>query len=262
MSLITFTSDFGRSDHYVAAVKARVFRIAPEVSVVDVTHDIESFNIIHGAYVLRSVFKDFPEKSVHIVSIDTNGARRGRHLAVKLEGHFFIGPDNGIFSLISDEKPAAVVALGGEDTMLSSSPAKELYAEAAAKLVSGKPLTEVGDYTSKPLELRGRIPKLTKDLLVGNVLRVDHYGNLIVNISKLDFEKFREGRSFVVSFGREKLGRFVEVPNQAVPGEVYALFNSDGLLEIGINKGRADELLGMVYDSPVRIGFIEAEDED
>src|SRR5690606_41602798 len=117
MAIITFISDFGYSDHYVAAVKGKILKENPNQQIIDISHSIEHFDIAHGSYVLKMAFKDFPENSVHLVAVDSNGGPGEKIVALKLENHFFVGVDNGLFGLISDAEPLEIVYLNNYDQM-------------------------------------------------------------------------------------------------------------------------------------------------
>lgn len=255
MAFITFMSDFGNVDHYVAAVKARIFSINPLQQVVDISHNIEHFNLAHGSFVLKSVFRDYPPGTVHISAVNSFSQQGEPYIAIKLESHFFVGADNGMFSLISDIEPEAMVYLDDTDPR-SSFPAKDVFASAAMLLAQDKPLSALG----KPVEggmkrLIGRQVRATKKQIAGHVVRVDHYGNLITNIEKNVFEILNKGSGFSVTFGRENMPKVMKSYDSSGDGDIFVIFNSLGLLEIGINKGNASELLGLGYDSPVNIIF-------
>ncbi|MCH8319083.1 MAG: SAM-dependent chlorinase/fluorinase, partial [Bacteroidetes bacterium] len=111
MPLITFLSDFGDKDHYIAAVKAKIYSSIPNASIVDISHSVERYNIAYGAYILHAVFREFPKNTIHIVSINSLDRSEDKFISIKLENHYFIGADNGLFSLISDKKPDIIVEL-------------------------------------------------------------------------------------------------------------------------------------------------------
>lgn len=255
MALITFMSDFGTVDHYVAAVKAAIVSDAPAQPITDITHDIRPFDISHAANVLRNVYKDFPSKTVHIVAVDAM-REKSKALAIEMDGHLFVGFDSGIFSLLSDKKPDQIVVLeNGQSTF----PAKDVLAKTALQLANGKSLKEVGTLIGEMTELYARQLKVTKREIAGHVVAVDRYGNLITNIKKSEFEKILEinGTSvkYLVRFGREAFPQLNTYFSDVESGDCYVLFNSSGQLQIGINKGNASELLGLSIDSPVLIEF-------
>lgn len=255
MALITFMSDFGESDHYIAAVKARILGINPGLQIIDITHHIDAHNIAHGAYVLRSVFRDFAKGTIHLAAVDTAGIMACRFLALKLEDHFFVVPDNGIFSLVSSKEPALIVEITYPAEASSTFPAREILAKTAALLASGKSLEDVGTYTTEYRRLLDRQVRATKKQITGNVIRVDHYGNLVTNIELETFRHLRNNRPFVVNFARESVDIIHKNYGEVANGDCFVLFNSMGLLEIGIYRGNAAELLGLGYDSPVNINF-------
>ena len=257
MALITLTSDFGKEDHYAAAVKAGILKINPNIQIIDISHEVRPFDLSHGAYVIKSVFREFPEGTVHLIAVDTF-VRKWTGLAMKLEGHFFVGPDNGLLSLISTQNPAVVVDTNKLNPKYSSFPAKDLYAVVAANLASGKSIQDLGPQKEDWVQLLDRQIKATKSLIAGNVIRVDSYGNLITNIPRIEFEnilKLNQSKHFEIRLGREKVSQLHESYHSVEPGECFCLFNSLNILEIGINSGNASNLLGLTFDSPISIHF-------
>ncbi|MEQ9402975.1 MAG: SAM-dependent chlorinase/fluorinase [Cyclobacteriaceae bacterium] len=255
MAVITFLSDFGMDDHYVAAVKGKIMGMNPDQQVIDISHTVNPFDISHGAFLLKSVFRDFPEGTVHLVSVD--GLReKSSGIALELQGHFFVGFDCGLFSMISDVRPEKMVEvdLGG-----SVFPAKDVLAAVAVGLAGNKKMESLGNELSQMKELFARQVKVTKREIAGNVMNVDHFGNLITNITKFDFEKILEinGGSvrYQIRFGREAFGSLHRYYTDVESGDCYVMFNSNGLLQIGINKGNASQLLGLGTDAPVHIEF-------
>ena len=248
-------SDFGTTDHYVAAVKAAIVSESPSQTITDITHDIRPFDISHAANVLRNVYKDFPGKTVHIVAVDAM-REKSRTLAIEMDGHVFLGFDSGLFSLISPKKPDQIAELeNGESTF----PAKDVLAKAALRLANGKTLKDVGTIVEEMTELYARQLKVTKREISGHVIMVDHYGNLMTNINKEEFEKILEingaGVRYSIRFGREQFQHLHNYFSEVESGDCFVLFNSSGNLQIGINKGNASELLGLSVDSPVLIEF-------
>lgn len=257
MGLITFTSDFGEEDHYVSAVKATMLKVFPGVQIVDVSHRINPFDIAHGAFVIRSVFRDFPPGTIHLIAVDTSYAPDQRFIIIRLEDHFFLGPDNGILSLVSEREPAEVYLIDVLPDQAGSAPGRDVLGQAAAMLAGGCGIEELGHPCDEYTRLLGRQLKATKRQIAGNVIRVDHYGNLITNIDREIFRMLHQGRPFQVKFGKEISTRIHGFYTSVEPGECFVIFNSLGLLEVGINKGNASELLGLGYDSPVLINFGE-----
>jgi len=255
MSVITFLSDFGTTDHYVAAVKARMVSQRPDQVIVDLSHDIRPFDIGHASTVLRQVYQDFPDGTVHLVAVDSM-RQRSKPIALQLENHFFVGFDSGLFSLLSEKKPEIVVSL---DAALSVFPAKEVLGPIAVQIASGATLQKVGTPMEGYKELYPRQLKVTKREIAGNVVSVDHYGNLITNIQQGDFEKILSingnGTRHTIRFGREAFSKVHEYYTEVESGDCFVMFNSLGFLQIGINKGNASELLGLRIDAPVIIEF-------
>lgn len=256
MAIITFTSDFGSNDHYVAAVKAKIFNYNPNIQVIDISHHIEHYNIAHGAFVLNAVFRDFPRGTVHLIAINSLSSPDDKYIAVKLEDHFFIGTDNGIFSLLSDKIPV-IVELVYDKNQNQTFPEKNVFAFAAVSLASGKAIYDLGNPLIQGTlkKLVDRKLKVTKNLIEGNVIHVDGYGNVITNISKKIFDENKGDRQISIAFGREEFDSVHSNYNLAESGDCVIVFNDLSMLEIAIKNGNASGLLGLHYDSVVRISF-------
>lgn len=256
MALVTFMSDFGLADHYVAAVKARLLRVNPGLQIIDLSHQIEPFSIIHASHVLGQVFRDFPPGTVHLIAVGSHNERNCRPVAVKLEEHFFVGPDNGIISLISEKLATAVVDLSEHTPAgVGSFPSRDIFAEVAAKLASGAVIQDFGKRKEDIYRFTNRQVRATHEQISGVVMHVDHFGNLLTNIDKTTFEDLHQGRNYQVQVGRERFAQIQDHYHQVENGECFLLFNSNGFLEIGINKGHASQLLGIGFDNPIHIRF-------
>ena len=250
MSLITFTSDYGDTDHYVAAVKAVIHRADPQVKVMDICHNIRHFDIAHGAFVLRAVYSELPEGSVHLVAVDSEAHPR-RLIAVKLQNHYFLGVDNGLISLLSEADPECAVEL--DQPRPTTFATRDVLAPAAVALSRGLCIDQLG---TKIHQINRKLPRslrASRKQINGNVIRVNHYGNLITNIDRATFETLSAGCDFQVLFGRERARRIHQAYHDVEMGECVLLFNSLGLLELAINQGSAHDLLGLGYDSPIII---------
>ncbi|MDQ3394684.1 MAG: SAM-dependent chlorinase/fluorinase [Bacteroidota bacterium] len=250
-------SDFGYSDHYVAAVKARIYQLDPSIQVIDISHNIDQFDFSHGSYILNSVFRDFPLGTVHIAGVGSFNNLQLPYLALKLEGHFFLGFDNGFFGLISEQEPEAVVQIDINQYPLTSFPEKDIFAPISVKLANGQPIVDQGDLFEGMKKMIGRKLRATKKQISGNVVRVDHYGNLITNIDKKTFDFLSREKTFRLILGRESINQINNNQNFSEDGEIFAFFNSNDILEIGINKGNASELLGLRFDSNISVVFSE-----
>jgi len=257
MAIVTLLTDSGESDHYVAAIKARIISINPGIRIEDISHKIKPNDIAHAAFVLRAVFREFPKGTVHLVGVDAVGAKGDLPIALQLEDHFFVGADNGLFGLISDKTHQHLISLNSITTISTTFPERDIFAPAAVKLASGISLSDLG----KPLpvfkKMIDRQVKATKKQITGSVVRVDGFGNLITNIPREAFEILSKEKVYTIQFGGEKFRRIHTDYHQVEEGECVILFNSLNMLEIGIFKGKASDLLGLAYDSVVTITFDE-----
>jgi S-adenosyl-L-methionine hydrolase (adenosine-forming) len=257
MAIVTLLTDSGESDHYVAAIKAKIISVNPGIRIEDISHKIKPADIGHAAFVLRAVFRDFPKGTIHLVGVDSTGNRDDAFIALQLEDHYFVGCDNGLFGLISDRSHQQLVELNTISSVNTTFPEKDVFAPAAAKLASGVAITTLGKPRAQFKKMIDRQVKATKKQITGSVIRVDTVGNLVTNIPKETFEILSKEKAFTIQFGGEKFRRIHSNYNQADQGECFILFNSLGLMEIGIYKGNASDLLGLNYDSTVNIFFEE-----
>jgi S-adenosyl-L-methionine hydrolase (adenosine-forming) len=255
MAIVTLLTDSGESDHYVAAIKAKIINVNPGLRIEDITHKIKPADIGHAAFVLRSVFRDFPKGTVHLVGVDSAGNRDDTFIALQLEDHFFVGCDNGLFGLISERSHQQIAELNTLSSIVTTFPERDVFAPAAAKLASGVSITTLGKPKTAFRKMIDRQVKATKKQITGSVIRVDSVGNLITNIPLDAFDTLSKGRGYTIQFGGEKFRKIFSAYNQAEQGDCFIIFNSLGLMEIGIYKGNASELLGLGYDSVVNVIF-------
>lgn len=251
MAIITLMSDFGTSDHYVAAVKGKLLSIDADLKIVDISHTIEQYNIAHGSFVLKYIYQHFPAGTIHIASV--NALESINFVALALDDHFFLGADNGLFSLLSNKAPNQIIYLPHNGQ--SRFPALDILAPAAANLANSGDLSNLGEAKDDYYRLMPRQVKASKKQISGNIVRVNNYGNCISNIEKHEFDLLSKDKKYSIILGRERLSKLSELPGKVEPGDCYVFFNDLGLLEVGINKGNAAELLGLQYDSSIHIIF-------
>jgi len=276
MGVLTLLTDFGYRDHYVAALKARLLHLAPQVPVMDITHGVEPYNIAHAVHVLRAVFRDFPPGTTHLITVSDYGASDAgavatpAWLAAEHQGHYFVAADNGLLPLLCDGVPAQLVRLASPAAApvpsavpvanvqpLSLNPTRDILAPAAVRLAQGQPLSSLGPAAADLYLLTNRQLRLQDNRITGHVVHVDHYGNLITNISREAVEVVGRGRPAAVHFGREVVRELRPHFAAAPPGEIVCTFNPQGCLSVAINQGHASELLGLYFDSQVDVRFAE-----
>ena len=266
MPIITLTTDLGLKDHYVASVKGAILSQIPDINIVDITHNIDAFNISQTAYVIRNCYKNFPAGSIHILGVDAELSIDNSHLAVFAGGHYFIGTDNGTFPLLFDElKAEKIVQLNiSQNTDSLTFPIKDVFVIAACHIARGGTLEIIGKEIAAFKEIKSELKPVTEhdintnnDIIKGAVVYIDTYGNATTNISKDLFEQVKKGRDFVILFGREdeRISKLREKYKDANKGEKLAIFSVNGMLEIAQNKGRATDLLGLKIHDYVRIEF-------
>jgi len=257
MSIITLTTDLGDKDIYQAALKGSILRILPTVNMVDITHTVAAFNIQQAAFILKNSFYYFPEETVHLLGIDTVYSDDTKFLAIRYRNHYFVGTDNGIFSLIFEEDPEEIVEIDIlQDLKFLHFPLADILAKAACYLADGKSLKDIGipvESIEKKMTLQ---PAVERNQIRGMVIYIDSFQNVITNITKDFFNRVQEGRRFVLYFKRNETITHLSWHYNEVPeGEKLCLFGISDHLEIAINKGNASGLLGLNLGDSVIIDF-------
>lgn len=247
--IITLTTDFGLQDHYVSAMKAVILGLAPEVRLIDVSHDIPAQDIMAGAWVIRNAAFMFPKGTVHLVVVDP-GVGTDRHpVALEINGQYFVGPDNGIFSLFYDVYDFKAVKLNKQKYWRPERSrtfhGRDIFAPVAAHLSKGVPMEELGDPINDLVTYHWAVPIGDKDGLQGWVVHIDRFGNLITNISEELVEDLVGRRKVKIYVGNTVIDHMVNTFGDVEEGDPVAFIGSSGMLEIGINKGNAAKLLGV-----------------
>jgi S-adenosylmethionine hydrolase len=258
MPIITLTTDLGQKDFYLAAVKGFILSSLPDVRIVDVTHQIPSYHITQAAFILGNAFHYFPEGTVHLVSVDNSYQAEPKFVALKAEGHYFIGPDNGIFSLFLD--PSKIEKIVKINLRILDDyihfPIKDILVKSAVHLAKGGNMEFLGRKISH-LNVRTIIqPVITNDQIRGSIIYVDSFKNAITNITRQQFEEVAKGREFTILFKRSETIEKISLQySDVLEGEKLCLFGITGYLEVAINKGEASTLLGMGLGEAIIINF-------
>ena len=276
MAIITLATDFGHKDHFVGALKGTIYKELSDAKIVDITHTVSPFNIQECAYILKNSYKAFPEGTIHIVGVDSEPTIENQHIAVLVDNHYFISANNGVISLITSEiEPEKVVEINIPNPVNGSFPVLDIFVKVACHIVRGGKLEVVGKSFEDLKELKEFAPRLTNEgkTIVGSVIYIDNYGNVITNIQKSLFEAYRNGRKFEINARNRKINqiqnRYSDIINfdlgknqRKGPGDLLALFNSANYLELAIYKsdlntvGGASTLLGLDYRDTIIINFL------
>ena len=248
--IITLTTDFGLSDPYVAMMKGVILSINPSARLVDVTHQIGIGSISQAALLIRETFTYFPEGTVHLAVVDPGVGSNRRLIALQAGAHFFVGPDNGLFwPVLRDVKGTKAVQLTQTRYFLASITqtfhGREIFAPVAAHLSLGLSLESLGPAVRDLTKLNIPQPYVKEGVLCGQIIRVDNFGNLVTNISSLEFMDFLESDPPRIEAGKLLIRKLSRIYADCEEGEPLALINSSNLLEIAVNLGRASEYIGL-----------------
>ena len=256
--VIALLTDFGTRDHYAGTMKGVALGICPDAVLVDITHDIAPHDVLGGALELAASYRFFPVGTIFLVVVDP-GVGSGRHaIAADAAGYRFVAPDNGVLTLVLKEAPPKrVVELTerryARPTVSRTFEGRDRFAPAAAWLAKGIELSALGRPLTTWQQLHVPEPAVGAHEVVGEVLRVDRFGNLVTNVDRRTFERFAEGGHIEVAAGPHAVRRIVATYAEADADSVVALFGSTEHLEIAINGGSAAERLGLGRGATVKI---------
>ena len=275
MPIVTLMTDFGNKDYAVAAVKGAILSTVEKPEIIDISHVIAPYNPTQAAYVLKNAYRTFPKGSIHIIGVASEKTPETQHLAMQFDGHYFIGADNGIFSMITgDLKYDKMVAINIHDNMPATYPVLEVFVWVAAHLSRNGTLEVVGQPVNKIKELKELRPVVNPkgDQILGAVIYLDNYGNVITNITRKIFREVGKSRSFTIFARNVKFKKVYETYSEAIDfsipkekreedGKKIALFNDADHLELAIYKsnpqtvGSAQSLFGLEYRETITVKF-------
>ncbi len=274
-AIITLTTDFGEKDHFVGAVKGAIYSELDTVKIVDISHSISPFHITEAAYVIQNAYKSFLPGSIHIIGIDSELTVENKHIAVLLDGHYFICANNGIISMLTSEiNPDKIVEINIHDRIESNFPVLDVFVKVACHIARGGTLDVIGKSISNIKQITGIKPVINAESnqIIGTVIYIDNYGNVVCNISKSFFNKISKGRDFTITARTSSFNTVYNRYSDAInfemskdrreeDGKKLALWNSSGYLEIAIYKsnpssvGSASSLFGLKYRDTISVNF-------
>jgi S-adenosylmethionine hydrolase len=275
MPIITLTTDFGEKDHFAGAVKGAIYSELNEVRIVDISHSISPFHLTEAAYIIQNAYRSFPHGTIHIIGIDSELNPENKHIAVLLDGHYFICANNGIISMLTNEiNPDKIVEINIHDRLISNFPVLDVFVKVACHIARGGTLEVIGKTIPEIKQLTGIRPVVNKQSkqIIGNVIYIDNYGNVICNITKSLFDLVGKGRDFKITARTANFNKvhthYSDAINFEAPkekreedGKKLALWNSSNYLELSIYKsnpstiGSASTLFGLEFRDTVTVNF-------
>jgi S-adenosylmethionine hydrolase len=274
MSIITLTTDYGLKDHFVGALKGKIYSEYPEATIVDISHDIDPFNLSETSYIVQAAYSSFPKGTVHLIGVDAERNAENEHIAMEWNNHFFVCADNGILSMLTERVlPQKIVAINIHDRLPETATDLDVFKTVACHLAKGGSLNVIGKEIKELKHITDLQPIVSKDGLSikGNVIYIDHFGNIVVNITKKLFLESSKGRNYEIEFKPKPLKTILpnyssvaisdKFPIKYYEGEKLALFNEAGFLEIALFRsnpntvGSATSLLGIGYRDTITIHF-------
>ena len=275
MAIITLTTDFGDKDYFAGATKGAIYSELPEVKIVDISHCVSPFNIPEAAYIIQNAYGSFPKGTIHIIGIDAEINRENKHLALKLDDHFFICANNGIMSMICSEiAPEKIVEINIHNKIQTNFPVLDIFVKVACHIARGGTLEIIGKTIYKIKPIRNITPYVNDDKtqIIGSIIYIDNYGNVVTNIRRSFFEIVQKGRAFEISARNYKFktvfNKYSDIVNFKIPkekrndeGRGLVVFNSGNFLEIALYKsnsttvGSASSLMGLGIMDTISVNF-------
>lgn len=275
MSIITLTTDYGLKDHFVGSLKGKILSELPEVLIIDISHDIDPFNTAEASYILGASYLSFPKGTVHLIGVDIERNKENQHIAMQWNDHYFICADNGILSMLTQKiVPQKIVAINIHDRFPAESSDLDIFIQVACHISKGGLLNVIGKEITTIKEVTELQPVVANDgnSLKGYVIYIDHFGNVITNISKQQFTEVAKGRKYEIEMKPKSIKTILpnysaiatsdKYPIKTYEGEKLAIFNEAGFLEIAIFRsnpskvGSASSLLGLNYRDVITIKFL------
>jgi S-adenosylmethionine hydrolase len=274
MSIITLTTDYGLKDHFVGALKGKILSEYSDATIIDISHHIDPFNTVEASYIISASYASFPKGTVHIIGVDLESNKENQHIVMQWNDHFFIASDNGILSMLTQKIiPQKIVAITIHDRLHSDATDLDVFVKVACHIAKGGVLNVVGKEINTLKQVTDLQVTLTEEgnLLKGNVIYIDHFGNVVTNISKKHFIESAKGRDYEIIFRNQNIKTILpyysaiansdKYPVKYYEGQKLALFNEAGFLEIAIFRsnpltvGSASTLLGLKYRDVISIRF-------
>jgi S-adenosylmethionine hydrolase len=246
--ILTLTTDFGLSDHYVAAMKGVILSICPQAQIADISHEVKPFAITEGAYVIAQAWRCFPRKTVHVVVVDPGVGSARRPILMEAGGHYFIAPDNGVLSMIYSREKHKIRLISNEryyrKPVSRTFHGRDIFAPVAAHLAAGQTPAQMGkiiqDYLRPCFEAPQQSGKRTWS---GRVLKIDRFGNIITNFHVSQFPAL-EQKAFLMLVGPYEIDVVARNYTERPPGELFVIEGSSGYLEISLSQGSAAKHIG------------------
>lgn len=277
MAIITLTTDYGTKDHFAGALKGKLYSRFPDAVLVDISHQIDPFNIAEASYITSVSYNNFPKNTVHFIGVDMEVSAENIPVAMQWDNHYFLAANNGILGMIlGSETPQQLVALPISDTS-----SETLFIQAAIALAQGKPLASLGTPINTLKVLTEQQPVISEDLstIKAYVIYIDNFGNVVTNVTKTIFEKVRKGRNFEILLNEKRkystpirlktiIEKYSDIAQNSnfnlkdFEGDKLAIFNEAGYLEIAIFRsnpatvGSAASLYGLSYRDAITINFL------
>jgi hypothetical protein len=276
--VLTLTTDFGASDHYVGAMKGVILSICPRAQIVDICHDVTPFQIAEGAYVIAQAYDCFPRNTVHVVVVDPGVGTARRPILVEAAGQYFVGPDNGVLAMVYSRAKHKVRLIANDryfrQPVSATFHGRDIFAPVAAHVAAGVPPARVGKLIADYLRPEFAQPRRSGERAwTGSILKIDRFGNVVTNFHVRDFPDLRQSGTdafvcqpaapmltlktavFRLTVARRSIAALAQNYAERTPGALFLIVGSSGYLEVSVNQGSAAKQMGCKTGDPVKLGL-------
>jgi len=255
--ILTLTTDFGAADHYVGVMKGVILGICPQARIVDIGHQVKQYQIAEGAYLVAQAYRYFPPKTVHLAVVDPGVGSARRPILIEAAGQYFIGPDNGVLSMVYNREKHKARLISAEryfrQPVSRTFHGRDIFAPVAAHLAAGVPAARMGKLIHDHLKSSSWKPQRTgKRTWTGQVLHIDRFGNIVTNFESADFPDL-EMRNFALHMGPREVNVLARTYAECGPGELFAIAGSSGYLEVSLNQASAAQAVGCETGAPAEL---------
>jgi len=260
LAVVTLISDRRGDDFFLGRLKGQLLSACNNINIVDLAHNIGHHSVSKAAFILKYSFKNFPDNTVHLIGIDGECSENKKHLIAKVNNQYFITADNGLFSLAFElGEIQEIIKIEKCEQKIPKIPALFNFGKIACEIINGKDISKFGKRAKGVKRLMPFNPTFGKDYILGHIVYIDSYQNAVTDISFELFSKISKGRKFVITPGipKYKITKIHNSYHDVKIGELVAIFDSLGLLEIAMNKGNISELLSYNFETQIRIEFLD-----
>ncbi len=264
MAVITLTSDWRNSDYYIGSVKGKILKRDQAVNIIDISHQVTAYNSMQASFVVKNCYKEYPDGTIHILAVNSILSSKRSLLIIEKDNQYFICSDSGFPDLLFPEEEKKVYCIRIKNSEINTFSSFDIFIDTAFKIIENHTISDFAEPFSDYVHQKPLLPTIDNNLINGSVIYIDSYYNAITNINRETFDRVGKGKAFeiFVQSNHYIIDRISKSYSDVITGELVAVFNYSGLLEIAVANGPVAELLNLRVNSAIRIKFSNKKDEN